>query len=242
MWRPPAQRGNRRIELRSTGSLTVAPVVTGLIEVLDEADRRSVLSKMTRRSYRKGDSLYFEGDPGDSLHVMQKGRVAVRVSTPHGDVATLVVLGPGESFGELALLVSDSLRTATVVALEPVETKALHRRDFDELRQQHPGVERLLVEALAAQVRRLSGQVLDALYVPADKRVTRRITDLAVLYDDGGPVISVPVRQEDIASMAGTTRPTANRVLMSLQADGLLTLARGRTDVIDLPGLQRRAR
>jgi CRP-like cAMP-binding protein len=214
----------------------------GLLEVLDDVDRRSVLATMTRRSYRKGDTLYFEGDPGDSLHVLQKGHVAVKVSTPFGDVATLNVLGPGESFGELALLSGDSLRTASVIALEPVETKALHRRDFDELRRKHPAVERLLVEALAAQVQRLSGQVLDALYVPADKRVIRRMAQLAALYDDGSAVISVPVRQEDIASMAGTTRPTANRVLMSLQADGLLTLARGRTDVLDLPGLERRAR
>ncbi len=214
----------------------------GLLEVLNDVDRRSVLATMTRRSYRKGDTLYFEGDPGDSLHVLQKGHVAVKVSTPFGDVATLTVLGPGESFGELALLGGDSLRTASVIALEPVETKALHRRDFDELRRKHPAVERLLVEALAAQVQRLSGQVLDALYVPADKRVIRRMAQLAALYDAGDSVISVPVRQEDIASMAGTTRPTANRVLMSLQADGLLTLARGRTDVLDLPGLERRAR
>jgi CRP-like cAMP-binding protein len=214
----------------------------GLLEVLNDADRRSVLATMTRRSYRKGDTLYFEGDPGDSLHVLQKGHVAVKVSTPFGDVATLTVLGPGESFGELALLGGDSLRTASVIALEPVETKALHRRDFDELRRKHPAVERLLVEALAAQVQRLSGQVLDALYVPADKRVIRRMAQLAALYDDGSASISVPVRQEDIASMAGTTRPTANRVLMSLQADGLLTLARGRTDVLDLPALERRAR
>jgi CRP-like cAMP-binding protein len=213
----------------------------GLLEVLDDVDRRSVLATMTRRSYRKGDTLYFEGDPGDSLHVLQKGHVAVKVSTPFGDVATLTVLGPGESFGELALFGGDSLRTATVVALEPVETKALHRRDFDELRRQHPAVERLLVEALAAQVRRLSGQVLDALYVSADKRVIRRVADLAALYDDGSSVISLPVRQDDIASMAGTTRPTANRVLMSLQADGLVALARGRTEVLDLPGLRRRA-
>jgi CRP-like cAMP-binding protein len=219
-----------------------ATVVMGLLEVLNDVDRRSVLATMTRRSYRKGDTLYFEGDPGDSLHVLQKGHVAVKVSTPFGDVATLTVLGPGESFGELALLGGESLRTASVIALEPVETKALHRRDFDELRRKHPAVERLLVEALAAQVQRLSGQVLDALYVPADKRVIRRMAQLAALYDDGNSVISVPVRQEDIASMAGTTRPTANRVLMSLQADGLLTLARGRTDVLDLPGLERRAR
>ena len=84
----------------------------------------------------------------------------------------------------------------------------LHSSDFDELRRRHPSVERFLVDVLAAQVRRLSGQVLDALYMPADHRVVRRVADLAALYNTGVEPIDIPIRQEDLASMAGTTRPT----------------------------------
>jgi len=217
---------------------------TELLGMLSEDERRLVVSKMTRRSFRKGDTLFFEGDPGDSLLIVQKGRVAVRISTPNGDVATLTVLGPGACFGELALIGESSVRTASVVALEVVETRALHRREFDELRGQRPGIERFLVDLLASQVRRLSGQVLDALYVPADKRVVRRMADVAQLYavDGSNDHIDIPMRQEDIASMAGTTRPTANRVLKQLEDAGVLQLARGRTIVTNLPELERRAR
>lgn len=218
-----------------------------LLGGLDEADRRRVIATMTRRTFRKGDTLFFEGDPGDSLHIVQKGRVAIRASTPQGDVATLAVMGPGECFGEQALISDDARRTASVVALETVETRMLHRRDFDELRRSHPTVERFLVEVLAAQVRRLSGQVVDALYVAADKRVVRRLAELTRTYDgstdgDGGGPIEIPVRQEDLATMAGTTRPTANRVLQQLADAGVVSLSRGRIVVTDPTALAHRAR
>jgi CRP/FNR family cyclic AMP-dependent transcriptional regulator len=212
-----------------------------LLGGLGEDERRMVIAKMIRRAFKKGDTLFFEGDPGDSLHVLLKGRVAVRIATPHGDVATLTVLGPGASFGEQALLTPESRRTASVVALEQVETRMLHRADFDELRRRQPSVERFLVDVLAEQVRRLSRQMLDALYVSADQRVVRRVADLATLYDIGDEPIDIPIRQEDLASMAGTTRPTANRVLKQLEDDGVLSLGRGRMAIHDQTVLRRRA-
>jgi len=219
-----------------------AVVTDDLLSGLSEDERRLIIAKMSRRSFKKGETLFHEGDPGDSLHLLLKGRVAVRVSTPNGDVATLSVQGPGSSFGEQALVSAESRRTASVVALEPVETRMLHRNDFDDLRRRHPSAERFIVDALAEQVRRLSAQVLDALYVAADKRVVRRVADLVLLYDDGSSPFEIPVKQEDLASMAGTTRPTANRVLKHLEDDGLIALGRGRIDVLDADGIRRRAR
>ena len=216
----------------------------GLLDQLSADDRRVLVSKMTRRTFRKQDTLFHEGDPGDTLHIIAKGHVAIRCSTPAGDVATLTVLGSGASFGEQALLSADAVRTASAVALDVVETRALHRNEFDALRRTNPTVERFLTEALAAQVRRLSAQLVEALFVPADTRVVRRVAMLADLYADAhgdGPV-NVPVRQDDVASMAGTARPTANRVLKQLESDGLISLTRGRLEVLDLAGLRKRAR
>jgi CRP-like cAMP-binding protein len=213
-----------------------------LLRALAPDERRAVLSRMTRRSFRKGDTLVHEGDPGDSLHLIEKGRVAIRPSTPNGDVVTLVVLGPGACFGEQALISPDAVRTASAVALEVVETRMLHRRDVVELRVTQPSIDRFLVEVLAAQVRRLTGQVLEALYVPTETRVMRRLADLADLYDAGARPIDIGVRQEDLATMAGTTRPTANRVLQHLAEHGLVDLRRGHLVVLDPVGLRHRAR
>jgi CRP-like cAMP-binding protein len=214
-----------------------------LLDGLAEQERRAVLARMVRRSFRKGDTLFHEGDLGDSMHLLVKGKVAVRVATLAGDVVTLTVLGPGDAFGEQALLRSDARRTASVVALEPVETRMLHRADFDDLRRRVPAMERMLVDALAAQVHRLTGQVLESLYVGADTRVLRRLAGLLDIYANGhdGPV-EIAVRQEDVASMAGTTRPTANRVLKQLEDEGVLHLGRGRIVVVDREALHRKAR
>src|ERR671922_1063228 len=100
-----------------------------LLDGVPEEPRRRVLAAARLRRFARGEVIFHEGDPGDTLHLIARGRVAVRVTTPLGDTATLAVLGPGDFFGELALL-SESPRTATVTALEKTETMALHRDAF----------------------------------------------------------------------------------------------------------------
>ncbi len=196
---------------------------------------------MHRRRFRRSDTLFHEGDPGDTLHIIEKGHVAIRTTTGSGDVATLVVLGPAAMFGEQALVGPDARRTASAVALDPVETRVLQRHEFDELRSTHPRVERFVVEVLAAQVRRLTSQLVEALYVPADRRVIRRLAELGEIYESGSDAIAIPLKQEDLASMAGTTRPTANRVLRQLEATGVVELARNRIVIVDRDALDRSA-
>lgn len=210
------------------------------LSTLSEIDRRAVLQTMVRRTYHKGETLFHEGESGNQFYVIERGRVAIRVSTALGDVVTLTVLGPGESFGEQALLDDSATRTASAVAVEPLEVRTLHRQHFDELRRKHAAVDRLLVELLAAQVRRLTAQLLEALYLPVDRRMMRRLADLAALYGTSGE-IDIPLRQDDLASMAGTTRPTANRILRKLQDSGLITLRKGHIQILDVESLARRA-
>lgn len=205
----------------------------GLLEVLGPEESRTLMSRMARRRFRRNDTLFHEGDPGDTLHIIDKGHVAIRTTTSLGDVATLTVLGPGAIFGEQALLHDPGRRTASAVALDDVETRVLHSAEFEALRNSHPKVERFVADVLAAQVRRLTAQLVEALYVSAEHRVNHRLADMVALYGrDSGP-IEIPLKQEDIASMAGTTRPTANRVLKQLEAEGVIELARGRIVVVE---------
>ena len=214
-----------------------------LLETLTAEQRRRLLSHARRRRFKRGEVVFHEGDPGDALHLVDKGHLAVKRSTPLGDVATLLVMGPGDFFGELAV-VAPGPRSATVVALDPVETLALHRQVFDDLRQTHPGIDRVLIHALVEEVRRLSAMLVEALFVPADKRIYLRLGDLARIFSvpgQAGPVL-IPLTQEELAQLAGTTRPTANRVLRSAEAAGALKVARGRIEVLDAAAVARRAR
>jgi CRP-like cAMP-binding protein len=213
------------------------------LEEVPEADRRRLLAATRRRRFARREVLFHEGDPGDTVHLLDRGRVAVRITTPQGDVATLRVRGPGEVIGELALLDPSARRTATVVALERTETLTLHHDQFVELRHRYPSVDAFLVGVLAEEVRRLSGLLVEALHVPADTRVLRRLSALADAYRDpeaDGPP-EVPLTQEDLASLAGTSRATVNRVVGEAEAAGLVEVRRGRVIVLDPKGLADRA-
>jgi CRP-like cAMP-binding protein len=200
-----------------------------------------VLAATKRRRFARGEVVLHEGDPGESVHLIRTGRFAVRVSTPTGDTATLAVLGPGDEFGELALLGTTNERTATVVALEEGETLTLSREDFVALRRDHPSVEKIIVAALVRRVDSLSRALLEALYVGVDRRVVRRLLDLVEAFDDGTSPVIIPLTQDDLAGLAGTTRPTVNQVLQRLAAQGAVTLARGRITMLDMDLLRRKS-
>jgi CRP/FNR family cyclic AMP-dependent transcriptional regulator len=214
-----------------------------LLRSLKGPEKEAVLAAAARHRYRRGDVLFHEGDLGDSVHLLEAGRVAVRTNTPDGDTVTYAISGPGEAFGELGLLARDHRRTATVVALEPVETLVLRREQFERVRLRHPGVDRMLVEILAQRVRRLSAHLVEALYVPVDKRVVRRLLALCRQYaDNGASHVSLPLTQSELAEMAGATRPTVNKVLRTLEDAAVIGLARGSIEVLDRETLRRHAR
>jgi CRP/FNR family transcriptional regulator, cyclic AMP receptor protein len=215
-----------------------------MIEVLPPEQQRLILAACRRRAFPAGQVIFHEGDPADSLHLLTTGRVTVRVTTPTGETATLTVLGPGATFGEIALVSQPRARTATIAALDNCETLTLNVRDFQTLREHHPHVERFLVELLAAQVRRLSSQLLEALYVPADRRVLRRLLDLLALLERPlapGDPITLAATQDMLATMAGTSRATANHALQRAHHAGYLHITRGHVHITNLDKLRQLA-
>jgi CRP-like cAMP-binding protein len=209
-----------------------------LLSDLEPEDVRHLLSIARRRTFGRGDIVFHRDDPADSLHLIARGRFAARVATPQGDSVLLEVLGPGQAFGELALLLPGARRSATVSALEDGETRSVFRDDFALLQRSHPGVKDVLLRLLADQLRRASDRIVEAHYVDADTRVRRRLCDLAETYEDG----IVPLRQEDLAAMAGTSRATVNRVLRDEANRGTVTHRRGSVTILDVDDLERRCR
>jgi CRP/FNR family cyclic AMP-dependent transcriptional regulator len=205
-----------------------------LLGDLDEAQRQAILDRCVRRRFARRQALFHHGDASDGMHLISSGRVVVRVSTPSGEEASLTVSGPGDPVGEQSLLFEAGRRSASAVALEAVETMFLSRLAFDELRTEADYLDRVLLSVLAARVLRLTDQLVDALFVPAPARVMRQVANAADLYGDG----LIPLTQEEIGSMAGTTRPTVNRALRAAQEAGVVDLARGRIRVLDVDGLR----
>jgi CRP/FNR family transcriptional regulator, cyclic AMP receptor protein len=213
-----------------------------LLEGVPPEEVRELLQIARRRRFVRNEVVFHRDDPANSLHLIQKGRFAIRVMTPVGDTATIAVRGPGESFGEMALAVTGGKRSATVAALEDAETFAVYHVDFERVRGRHPGVDRMLLRFLVNEVRMLNERLLEALYVPVEKRVRRRLIELAPLYpaEDGRPTIALT--QEMLAELAGASRATVNQLLRDEEKRGSIELLRGRTRLLDLDALTRRSR
>lgn len=208
-----------------------------LFKGLPEEWVRQIVAGARRRRFARREVLFHEGDPAASVHLIARGRVAVRVTTPLGDVATLDLLGAGDVVGEMALLSPGAARSATALALEPTETLTIDAGRFAALRQEQPALAEVLIQLLSARVRQLNERLVEALYVPADVRLLRRVLELADDYGD-----AIPLTQEDLAGLAGATRPTVNRVLRREEKLGTVALRRGLLTVLDREALSRRAR
>jgi CRP-like cAMP-binding protein len=207
-----------------------------LLAGVSPEDVRRLVAVAEQRTFRRGQVVFHDDDEADALHLVARGRYAVRVTTPAGGSLLLAVVGPGDAFGELAL-VSAGGRGATVQALSDGETLALHRNAFEALRRQRPAVERALVAILAERLKRLNELLVEAHYVDAEIRVRRRLLELGDAF--GG---TIPLTQEEIAQTAGTSRATVNRVLREEEAAGGVELGRGRTTIRDPVALGARAR
>lgn len=219
-----------------------------LLEGLGDPERRQLLQAMRRRRYAAGEVVFHEGDPADCLHVIAEGRVVARVVTESGDRVAFTVMGPGEAFGEVAMLSAQVRRTSTVEALEPTVTLVVGYPQLEGLVAGHPELARVLLGLLAERVERLSRHLVEALHVPADRRVARRLLDLCERHaappQEGAGVglpVTVLVTQTELGELAGASRPTTNRVLRRLEAGGALSLGRGRITVHDLAAVRRAA-
>ena len=224
-----------------------------ILNALPERLRSDVRSRMVRCTFAKDEYIVLAGQPADGIHFIDHGRVAVKGSTPAGDETTLAILGPGDIFGELALLRPDHRRTATAMALEPKTQSLVLTNDvWNELRRQ-PEVDRLVSSMTTSYIQRLGDQLAESLFVPAETRVVRHLIALCDKYEtnpDGSRTIRLT--KEELADLAGTSRQLASTVLNRLESltdDELahggvapLTLGRGQVVVHDVADLIRRER
>jgi CRP/FNR family cyclic AMP-dependent transcriptional regulator len=200
-----------------------------------------VLDASRRRRFAANEVIVHAGDPADSIHFVSSGHVAILVTTPLGHQLTFTILGPGESFGELSLLSGVSTRSATVRALDVTETLVLRHAELQRLRRDDPRVNDALLKVVCAQVLRLSARLTEHLYLPVEARIRRRLLFLCDLYQEDGGKTIIPLSQDELAELAGATRPTVNRVLRQDEKLGIIVLARRRITILDRGALSRRA-
>lgn len=210
-------------------AVPVWPLVRGLTA----SDRDALLRMARRRTFRRGEVIFHEGDRADSVHFVEHGHVASRAFTEAGDTVTYQVLGPGDVFGLLSLQSGVARRYGTTVALDAATT---HVIDAEHLRARclaDPVMGQVLIDLLATQIRGFAAGLVEALFVPVDTRVLRRLSALAQLYGQGRAGTVIPLTQEAIAGLAGTSRASVSRVLKSLEDADIVTRRRSAVVIAD---------
>jgi CRP-like cAMP-binding protein len=204
-----------------------------LLAALEDGERRALAAACRRRTFRPGEALFYEGDPGHALYIIRSGRVKIVLEALDGRETILHISGAGECFGEMAL-VSDAPRSATAVALEWVEALMLPREAFLALLERYPSLAVAMIARMAEMVRRLNEQLLDALSLDLAARVCKKLLELAEQHGeptDDGIRLRLPLTQHDLAEMAGAARSRVNACVRDLQKRGILTVERGQLTI-----------
>lgn len=189
-------------------------------------DSEVLIHHSVTRSYPKNAILINEGDDTDSLYIIQEGKAKVFASDESGKEVILRILGPGEYFGELAL-VDHAPRSASVMALTPCKLIMISRSAFQECLQNHPTVAYNLIQALAQRVRHLNENVKSLALMDVYGRVARTLLDMAEEQPDGRLVIEQKLTHQDIANMVGASREMVSRIFKDLTFGNYISVDKG---------------
>ena len=213
-----------------------------LFEHADVDALAEVAGRLRRRHFRRNEVIFHQGDPGDSLHVVNSGAVKIVLPSPEGMEAIIATLRPGDFFGELSLL-DGAPRSATAVTLEASETLALPRDAFRELLDQDTGLRDALLVGLAHELRRVTGQVEELHFLDLAGRLAMRLSRLARDADPASDEVRLdwPYTQSDLASMIGGTRQSVNKLLSELVYAGLVRIERDTLVIPSVAALERQA-
>ncbi|MDB2391804.1 Crp/Fnr family transcriptional regulator [Acidimicrobiaceae bacterium] len=192
------------------------------------------MARTVERSYSADMVLCHEGDAPDGMYLLEQGRVLVQSLTIDGAAVGLSVVDEGDVVGEQALL-AQTARSATVTAVRPTIVRLLRPTQFRELRAERPEIDQFLVQVLDARLREMSRRLAEAVHSSAEERVCRRVLALGSAFDG-----TIRLSQATLASLAGTTRPTVNRVLQDLVRDETVRLRRARIEVVNPEALAAR--
>jgi CRP-like cAMP-binding protein len=210
---------------------------TRLFAAFPEDVRNALREQMEIRHCARGEILFRQGDPATELFVVLDGRIAIATQSGDGREAVVAVLERGGLFGELALF-DDEPRSADGRALIDSVVAALPYGPVREVLRQRPELLWVMARLLAERLRATDEALADAVFLDVPARTAKRLLELA----NGQDRFSIPLTQEELASMIGASRERVNRALALFTRLGWIELeGRGQYHILDRRALEERA-
>jgi CRP/FNR family transcriptional regulator, cyclic AMP receptor protein len=228
------------VDIDSNEVLAASALFSGLSPQAAEPAR----SAMRARSVRRGETVFLEGEPGDSLYVLLEGKIKLGRSAPDGRENMLAVLGPGEVFGELSLF-DPGPRTATATAVVDSQLACLDNSALQPWISNQPDVAERLLMVLARRLRRTNNAMADLVFTDVPGRVAKALLGLAERFAtpvDDGLRVTHDLTQEELAQLVGASRETVNKALADFAGRGWLRLDSRAVVIMDRERLEKRAR
>ena len=210
-----------------------------LFERAEEDALAAIARHLRRRRFRRGETIFHQGDPGDSLHIVSSGAVKIVLPSLEGEEAIIATLRSGDFFGELALL-DGAPRSATAIALEPTETSTLPRQAFLNMLDQDKALRESLLAGLAREIRRVTTHVEELHFLDLAGRLASRLARLARDAEPEATEVRLdwPYTQSDLASMIGGTRQSVNKLLSDLADRELVIIEKDTLIIPDVEALE----
>ncbi|WP_298976757.1 Crp/Fnr family transcriptional regulator [uncultured Thermosynechococcus sp.] len=217
-----------------------------LFEVSSQEALASMLSVAWRNTYPAGRAILIEDAWGNAVYFILSGWVKVRRLLANGDFMTLAILGPGDFFGEMAIL-DQSPRSTDVVALCAAEVLAVPAQKFVHVLRHEPDLHYRMLQLMAQRLRQTNARI-ELLHQPPAVRLAHVLVNLARRY--GQPreanantavIFNVPVK--DLADVASISVEEAQQLLNKLVAKNWLKIdaAKQQLQILSLPQLEQLA-
>ncbi|GAB4275194.1 MAG: Crp/Fnr family transcriptional regulator [Coriobacteriia bacterium] len=204
---------------------------------LDEEDLETLADLVVLKKVPKGAFIIGQNEPGEAMYLLVSGRVKVSLANPGGKELALGYLEAPSHFGEMAL-VDSGPRSADVIAMTDVEVLSLDAKDLARAIQVQPRLALSLIATLSQRLRSTIQRLEDMAFRDARHRVMRVLLNIATAaYETRGVPVIEGVTHYEIATLAGTSRETASRIISQLAKDGALA-TKGRKIVVDLFKIQ----
>jgi len=192
-----------------------------------------------RRAFEKNALIFAQGDPGDALYGIASGRIRISTADDAGHEVFLNVLGPGDTFGEIAML--DGLqRTASAVAIASATLVVIPRAQFLAHLERDSGLALHLMRLLCERLRWVSDIIDESAFLTGPARVAKRLLRLLETYGRpaGGGDTELVISQTELGQFLGISRQVINQYLGSWSDEGWVSIKRGRILVKDLNALR----
>lgn len=193
-----------------------------LFSSLSESDLQALSAHAFTRAFPKNAIIVNEGDTSDSLYIIVSGKVKVFLSDEQGKEIILDTQGPGEYFGEIALL-DEAPRSASVMTLDASTFLIISKNDFREYLGKNPDIAFGLIRELTRRIRTLTASVKGLALRDVYGRVAAALSSLAT-NENGKLVINEKPTQQDIANMIGASREMVSRIFKDLTAGGYVKI------------------